>query len=95
MITDLPALGDLHNEHHVGVVVVVGAAGHVHHLVRHADVLGVGAHVVRRGHHHEGDRALVLRFKAGCRVSGGLVCIIYNKSERGVGCREFGWVGVY
>ena len=32
----------LHDEGDVGVVVVVGASGHVHDGVDHADVLGVG-----------------------------------------------------
>lgn len=43
----------------VGVVVAVVAPWHVHHLVRHADVLGVGPKVFRRGHGHELHRPLL------------------------------------
>lgn len=43
----------------VGVVVAVVAPRHVHHLVRHADVLGVGPKVFRRGHGHELHRPLL------------------------------------
>ena len=49
----------LHDEGDVGVVVVVGASGHVHDGVDHADVLGVGPKVLRGGHDHEADGSLV------------------------------------
>ena len=32
----------------------------IHHFIRHTNVLGIGTHVVRRGHHHKGDGAFVL-----------------------------------
>ena len=35
-------------------------SGYVHHLVSHADVFGIGTHVIRRGHHHKGDSAFIL-----------------------------------
>ena len=49
----------LHDEGDVGVVVVVGAARHVHDGVDHADVLGVGLQVLRGGHDHEADGPFV------------------------------------
>ena len=45
----------LHDEGDVGVFVVVGASGHVHDGVDHADVIGVGPKVLQGGHDHEAD----------------------------------------
>jgi hypothetical protein len=42
-------LRDLHDEPHVGVVVGVGAAGHLHKLVRQPDVLRVLRNRLRFG----------------------------------------------
>lgn len=58
---DLSALGNLHNEIHVGVVAVVGAARHIDVFIRKVDVLGVGLHVFGRHHHHKLDGALVAK----------------------------------
>ena len=41
------AEGNVDNQLDVGVVVVVGAPGHVHVVVGHADEFGVGRHVLR------------------------------------------------
>mmetsp|Transcript_46731 Transcript_46731/g.91239 ORF Transcript_46731/g.91239 Transcript_46731/m.91239 type:complete len:335 (+) Transcript_46731:5936-6940(+) len=49
--------GELHHERHVGVVVVVRTAGHVYYGVGGADVFGVRAEVLGRGHDHERDEA--------------------------------------
>ena len=49
----------LHDEGDVGVFVVVGASGHVHDGVDHADVIGVGPKVLQGGHDHEADGPLV------------------------------------
>src|SRR6056297_340312 len=35
-------------------------SGHIHHLIGHTDVLGIGPHVVWCRHHHEGDGSLIL-----------------------------------
>ena len=45
--------GNLNNEHHVSVVVVVRPTGHVHNLVCHTDVFRVGVHVFLGRHHHK------------------------------------------
>ena len=39
---DSGSLGDIDNQSHVGVVVVVGAARNFFELVSHADELGIG-----------------------------------------------------
>jgi hypothetical protein len=44
---------DVDDEVDVGVVEVVGPARHLHEVVRHLDVLGVGVDVLRRRHRQQ------------------------------------------
>ena len=52
-------LGELDDELHVRVVVVVSTAGNLRHLVRHANELGIGKSVLRCRHHNEANEALL------------------------------------
>ena len=52
------ALGDVDDELHVGVVIVVGTAWHRHELVGELDVGSVGLDVVGRGHGDELDHVV-------------------------------------
>lgn len=52
--------GDIHDELHIGVIVVVGAPGDGHVVVGHLDVLGVGLEILRRYHDDESHGPLVL-----------------------------------
>mmetsp|Transcript_39813 Transcript_39813/g.94414 ORF Transcript_39813/g.94414 Transcript_39813/m.94414 type:complete len:224 (+) Transcript_39813:4634-5305(+) len=53
---DLLPLGNVDNEIHVGVVIVVRAAGDLHDLVSEADVLGVGCEIIGCDHANEAQR---------------------------------------
>ena len=55
------ALRHVDNQLDVGVVVVVGSAGHLDVLVGHPDVLGVGLQVLGRRHDGELDGALIAK----------------------------------
>ena len=59
------AVGDLDNEGHIGVIVIVCAPGHLHKLVSHANVLRIDSHVLWGCHCHKCDCALIAK---------GLVC---------------------
>jgi len=56
----LSAKRNVHDELNVGVVVVVGSAGHGHIVIRHLDVLGIRLQILRRDHHHKPNGALIL-----------------------------------
>lgn len=53
------ALGDIDNEVDVGVVVVVGTAGHLDVLVGHANVIGIHLKIFGGGHDREFDCTLM------------------------------------
>ena len=55
------ALGNVDDEVDVGIVVVVGAAGHLDVLVGHADVVGVDLEVLGRRHDDKLDGALITK----------------------------------
>ena len=52
-------LGDVEDEVDVGVVVVVGPAPDLHHVVGHLDVLGVGLEVLGSDHDDKLDGPLL------------------------------------
>lgn len=56
---DVHPLGDIHDQLHVGVVVVVGASRHFNVVVCHSDVVCVGLQILGGGHDGELDGALV------------------------------------
>mmetsp|Transcript_7504 Transcript_7504/g.21243 ORF Transcript_7504/g.21243 Transcript_7504/m.21243 type:complete len:306 (-) Transcript_7504:285-1202(-) len=81
---DPGTLGDLQDELHICVVVVIGAAGDLHKLVCEADVLGVGLDVLRgcHGHQHNGlarAKRLVGPGANGAHELGGSVAIVGHK----------------
>ena len=53
------SLGNVEDEVYIGVVVVIGAALDLAHVVGHLDVLRVGLEVLRGDHDHEADGALL------------------------------------
>lgn len=69
---DVHPLGDIHDQLHVGVVVVVGASRHFNVVVCHSDVVCVGLQILGGGHDGELDGALV----AEC-----LVCPFSNRPD--------------
>lgn len=62
---DVHPLGNIHNQLHVGVIVIVGAARHLNVVISHSDVVCIGLQVFGGSHHCELDGALV----AECLVS--------------------------
>jgi len=56
---DIHALGNIHDQLYVGVVVVVGAAGDFDVVVCHSDIVCVGLQIFGSGHDGELDGALV------------------------------------
>lgn len=56
---DVHPLGNIHDQLHICVVVVVGAAGHFNVVVCHSDVVCVGLEIFGGGHDCELDGALV------------------------------------
>jgi hypothetical protein len=56
---DCVVLGELDDEIYIRVVVVVGAAGNLGHLVRHADELRIGKSILRCRHHNEANEAVL------------------------------------
>lgn len=62
---DVHPLSNIHDQLHIGVVVVIGAAGHLNVVICHSDVVCVGLQIFGGGHDRELDGALV----AECLVS--------------------------
>jgi hypothetical protein len=56
---DVHALGNIHNQLDVGIVVVVCAAGNLDVVVGHSNVLCVGLQIFGGGHHCEVNGSLV------------------------------------
>lgn len=56
---DIHPLGNIYDQLHIGVVVVVGAARHFDVVVCHSDVVCVGLQIFGRGHDRKLDGALV------------------------------------
>lgn len=56
---DVHPLSNIHDQLHIGVVVVVGAAGHFNVVVCHSDVVCVGLQIFGCGHDRELDGALI------------------------------------
>lgn len=56
---DVHALGNIHNQLHIGVVVVVGASRDFDVVVCHSDVVCVGLQIFGSGHDGELNGALV------------------------------------
>ncbi len=55
------ALGNIHDQFHVGVIVVISASGNFDVVVGHADVVGVGLQILGRGHDGELNSPLVTK----------------------------------
>lgn len=52
-------LSDINNQLHIGIIMVICAAGNLDVVIRHADVVCIGLQIFRGGHHSELDGPLV------------------------------------
>lgn len=56
---DIHSLGDVDNQLHVGIVVIICASWNLHILICHSDVVGVGLQIFGCRHDSELNRPLV------------------------------------
>lgn len=69
---DIHALGNIDNEFDIGVVVVIGTARDFYVMISHADIIGIGLQILRRGHDGEMDCPLIAE---------GLVCPFPDRAD--------------
>jgi hypothetical protein len=53
------SLADIHDEIHIGVIVVIASTGYLDVPIRHPDVLRIDPQILRGGHDGKLDRAFV------------------------------------